>query len=66
MKNGAEHQSSFQEEYSVMNTDFNEIEEQIKEYKTSLTAYQQQVQAELLQKSEAISKLNEEVGALNN
>ncbi len=38
-------QHSFHEEYSIMNSDFNYIEEQIKEYRNELAAYQQQVQA---------------------
>lgn len=63
-KNANEHQSSFQEEYSVMNTDFSEIEEQIKEYRSSLTAYQQQVQADIRDKNKAIDQLNEEVADL--
>lgn len=63
-KNANEYQSSFQEEYSIMNTDFSEIEEQIKEYRTSLSAYQQQVQAEIRDKNKVIDQLNEEVAAL--
>ena len=63
-KNTNEHQSSFQEEYSIMNTEFSEIEEQIKEYRTSLTAYQQQVQTDSREKNALIAQLNEEVTTL--
>jgi capsule polysaccharide export protein KpsE/RkpR len=63
-KSANEHQGSFQEEYSIMNNDFTEIEEQIKEYRTSLTAYQQQVQAEMRDKNTLIAQLNEDVAAL--
>jgi uncharacterized protein YpuA (DUF1002 family) len=63
-KGTAEHQNSFQEEYSIMNTDFSEVEEQIKEYRASLKTYQQQVQADTRDKNAVISQLNDDVVAL--
>ena len=47
-----------------MNTDFSEVEEQIKEYRTSLNAYQQQVQADMRDKNTSIAQLSEDVAAL--
>ncbi len=63
-KASTDHQNSFQEEYSIMNTDFSEVEEQIKEYRTSLNAYQQQVQADMRDKNTSIAQLSEDVAAL--